>query len=131
MSATRSALLAFAFSGALLAGCGGGSTSGSTTTSTPATNPAGQTTSTRSAATSGSLGVGVAQYLAICRSRIKEESRLSMGKRAKLEGMCDKVSRGDLAGARAITKEVCVEVIAASPISTVARAKALAACKSS
>lgn len=130
MTATRSTLLAVALCGALVAGCGGGSTSISTTGSRSVTSPAAQTTTT-TPATSGSTGVGVAQYVAICRSFIKKEPRLLAGKKAKVEGMCYKVSRSNAAGARALAKEVCVEVVGASPIPIVARRKALAACRGS
>lgn len=104
--------------------------SGSTTSGTPATSPAAQTKATRPA-TSGTTSVGVAQYVAICRSFIKKEPQLLASKKAKVEGMCYKVSRSNVAGARALAKEVCVEVVGASPIPIVARRKALAACRGS
>jgi hypothetical protein len=49
--------------------------------------------------------------------------------KSKVEGICNKAASGDLAGARAAAKEVCVEVIDASPISGAAKQQALAACK--
>jgi hypothetical protein len=51
--------------------------------------------------------------------------------KAKVEGICNKASNGDLAGARAAAKEVCAEVINASPIPAAAKAQALAACQRS
>lgn len=125
---------------ALLAGCGSSSTSttnGSTTTSAPVTSstatpssPAAATTSTSPAASPTSAG-GVAQYVAICKSIVQREPTLSAAVKGKVEGICDKAASGDLAGARTAAKEVCVEVINASPIPAAAKQKALVACKQS
>jgi hypothetical protein len=49
--------------------------------------------------------------------------------KSKVEGICNKAASGNLAGAQAAAKEVCVEVINASPISGAAKQQALAACK--
>ncbi|MGD0452189.1 MAG: hypothetical protein ABSB69_01205 [Solirubrobacteraceae bacterium] len=51
--------------------------------------------------------------------------------KSKVEGICNKAASGNLAGARAAAKEVCVEVINASPIPAAEKAQALAACKTS
>jgi hypothetical protein len=51
--------------------------------------------------------------------------------KSKVEGICNKAASGDLSGARAAAKEVCVEVLNASPIPAAAKQRALAACKSS
>ncbi len=157
MTATRCTLLVVALCGALLAGCGGGSTSGSTTTSTQATNSAVRTTSgagvakyvascksisrreLRSSAgrkakvegicnkTSG--GAALAQYVAICKSFIQREPTLSEHVKTKAEGTCNKASSG--VAARAAAKEVCVEVTEASASPSAFRRKELAACKNS
>jgi hypothetical protein len=50
--------------------------------------------------------------------------------KSKVEAICAKAAHGNVAGARAAAKEVCVEVIDASPIPTAAKDKALAECKS-
>ncbi|HEY5046051.1 MAG TPA: hypothetical protein VII53_09365 [Solirubrobacteraceae bacterium] len=51
--------------------------------------------------------------------------------KVKVEGICNKASSGDLAGAKTAAKEVCAEVINASPIPAAAKAQALAACQRS
>jgi len=133
--------------GGFVAGCGSSSssTSSSQTTSTgvpasPAaagttsTSPTTGTTSTPSpTATSGvpTSPVGVAQAVAVCKSVIQREPTLSASLKVKVEGICNKAASGNLAGARAAAKEVCAEVINASPIPAAAKAQALAACQRS
>jgi len=67
--------------------------------------------------------------VAVCKSIITRAPTLSAATKAKVEGVCNKAASGDLAGARAAAKEVCAEVINASPISGPAKAQALAACQ--
>jgi len=140
MTATRRSLLIVPLlCGALVAGCGSSSstTSSSTTTTTSkpatsstaaattATSPTGTTsaTSTVSAAT-------LAQAVATCKSAVQKATTLSASVKAKLEGICNKAASGDLAGARTAAREVCVEVVNATPIpSSAAKQQALAACK--
>lgn len=131
----------------LLAGCGGGS-SGSTTTitttpaaatgnptttatSTPTTTAPGPSTGASSPTTNPSAA-SVAQYVKVCRSIVQHEPKLPANVKAKVEGICDKAANGDVAGARAAAREVCVEVINASPIPLAAiKQRAIAACKAS
>lgn len=143
MIGRRSPLLAVALlCGALLAGCGSSSSTTSSTTptatSTPASTAAATTASTSSTSTAGAAaaagaagaaGAGVAEYVAICKSIVQREPTLSASVKSKVEGICNKAASGDLAGARAAAKEVCVEVINASPIPTAEKEKAIAACK--
>jgi hypothetical protein len=75
--------------------------------------------------------VGVAEAVAACKSVIQRDPTLSASLKAKVEGICNKAASGNLAGARAAAKEVCAEVINASPIPAAAKEEALAACKSS
>jgi hypothetical protein len=75
--------------------------------------------------------VGVAQAVAVCKSVIQREPTLSASLKVKVEGICNKAASGNLAGARAAAKEVCAEVINASPIPAAAKAQALAACQRS
>ncbi len=146
MIATRSPLLVFVLLlGALLAGCGSSSstTSSSTAASTPVTTStsspvAAGTSSTTQATTSpattssAASAAGVAQYVAVCKSIIQREPALAASVKAKVEGICNKAADGDIEGARAAAKEVCVEVINASPIPPgTAKEHALAACKTS
>jgi hypothetical protein len=134
--------------GALMAGCG--SSNSSTTTSTATTppaktssaaattpttqskssTPAATTTSTPTQPTAGTVpGATAAEYATVCKSIITHEPTIESSLKSKLEGICSKAADGDLAGARAAAKQVCVEVIKSTPIPTADKEKALAACK--
>jgi hypothetical protein len=118
--------------GVLLAGCGSSSTTTSATTSAPtsaATTPSSTSTPTSPSIPTGAGAAGVVQAVAICKSVIQRDPQLSAAVKAKVEGICNKAASGDLAGARAAAKEVCVEVINASPIPAASKEQALAACK--
>ena len=67
--------------------------------------------------------------MAICKLIIAREPTLAASTKSKVEGICSKASAGNLAGARAAAKEVCVEVIDASPIPAAQKAKDIAECK--
>jgi hypothetical protein len=149
MTVRRSSPLAVALMcGALLAGCG--SSGSSTTSSTPAastpttsstaaaskpataaTTPTVSTATPTAPSATGLSSAAVAQYVAICKSIVDREPTLAANVKSKVEGICNKAAHGDLAAARSAAKEVCVEVINASPIPSVAKEKALAACKAS
>jgi hypothetical protein len=149
MTAKRSTNLAAALAcAALLAGCGssGSSTTTTTTTTTSSTAAAPGTTSSGTTATTGTSTTSastptsssstaapnpavVAQYADVCKAIIKSVPSLSATVKAKVEGICNKAAKGDEASARAAAKEVCVEVISASPIPAAAKQKSLAECK--
>ena len=122
-----------------IAGCGSSSSSSSTSSSTAATTattsstPAsstGTTSSTPSTTPNPASSAGLADAVAECKSVIKEAPTLGASTKAKVEAICNKAADGDLAGARAAAKEVCEEVINASPIPAGAvKEHALAACK--
>jgi hypothetical protein len=148
MTVRRSSPLAVALlCGALLAGCGSSgssTTSGASSTTAPTTSSAAvskpaaaATTPTVSTATptapsaTGLSGAAVGQYVAICKSIVDREPTLAANVKSKVEGICNKAAHGDLAAARTAAKEVCVEVINASPIPSADKEKALAACKAS
>jgi hypothetical protein len=147
-----SSLVAVLLCGALVAGCG--SSSSSTTSSTAATTTAktssavattattptapksststATTTSTPSLPTAAAVGAaGAAEYAAVCKSIIQRDPTLPGNLKGKLEGICAKAASGNLAGARAAAKQVCVEVINASPLPAAEKAKTLAECKDS
>jgi hypothetical protein len=129
MIGRRSPWLVVALLGAaLVAGCGSSSstTSSSTTTSKPATTTSKPATTTSKPATTSTAARSA---VAICKSIIQRVPTLSASVKAKVEGICNKAASGGLAGARAAAKEVCVEVVNASPISGAAKEKDLAACK--
>ena len=60
---------------------------------------------------------------------IQHEPTLSADVKAKVEGICNKAADGDIEGARKAAKEVCIEVVNASPIPAAAKSQAVAACK--
>jgi hypothetical protein len=140
----HSTLLVLALAGgALLAGCGG-SNSTSSSNSTSVTQPASTVASTGTTSTSPTTtatstpniptsipttAAGVAEAVAVCKSVIQRDPTLSSSLKAKVEGICNKAAHGNLAAARAAGKEVCAEVINASPIPAVAKSEALAACQ--
>jgi hypothetical protein len=136
---------------ALIAACGGSSstTSGSTATSAPATasttaasKPATSTTAApKKPATSKTATPGISEpitsaavvkrYVAICKQIVQREPSLAASVKSKVEGICAKAASGDVAGARAAAKEVCVQVINASPLPAVDKQEEIAACKAS
>jgi hypothetical protein len=125
MLASRSLSLAVVLlSGALIAGCGSsGSTtssstnSGSTDSSSTAASKPASTPTVPSAASVGSFSAAqLAQALATCKSVIHKDPTLSSSLKRKVEGICNKAASGNLAGARAAAKEVCLEIINGSPI---------------
>jgi hypothetical protein len=133
--------------GGLLAGCGSSGSTTSNTTSTPAaattaaTSTQASTESTQASSTpatstpTGAIpapgsAAAVAEYAAICKTLIQHTPTLSSSVKEKVEGICAKAAHGDLAGARQAAKEVCVEVVNASPVPAAAKEKALAECKS-
>jgi hypothetical protein len=144
MTATRSALLAGVLCALALAGCGGGDSS--TTSGSAATAPRATTSTTPSSAaaaakptastptTSTVPGISSAELAAAvaeCKSVVKHAPTLSASLKGKVEGICDKAASGNLAAARAAAKEVCIEVINATPIPSADKTQALAACKTS
>ncbi len=148
MTAGRfSKLAATLLCGVLMAGCGSSnsSTTNSTATTTPAktssaaattptttkSSPATATaTTTPTQPTAGTVaGATAAEYATVCKSIITHEPTIESSLKSKLEGICSKAADGDLAGARAAAKQVCVEVIKSTPIPTADKEKALAACK--
>jgi hypothetical protein len=62
---------------------------------------------------------------------VAHEPTLSSSLKQKVEGICNKAASGNVAAARKAAKEVCVEVINASPLPSADKAQALAACKAS
>jgi hypothetical protein len=130
-------LMLAALGGVLIAGCGGGSStssshSASTTAATTSTTPATTTASAKPSSVPSSVAASpaaLADAVAVCKSIIQRAPTLSATTKAKVESICSKAEHGDLAGAQAAAKEVCTEVIEASPIPAPAKAQALAACK--
>lgn len=129
--------LAVALAGAaLLAGCGGSS---STTTSTSSSTPATTATSSTPAATgstpavtsaAGLSGANVQVAVAACKRAIQAQTTLPAGAKSKLEAACDKAAKGDTSAVKKAAQEVCEEVIKTSKIPAgAAQEQALANCK--
>jgi hypothetical protein len=119
---------------AFIAGCGSSSSSSSTSSqssSTVATSSAASATGTASTPSTAPSSAAVADAVAECKSVIKAAPTLSGSAKAKVEAICNKAADGDLAGARAAAKEVCVEVINSTPIPPPLKERALAECKAS
>jgi len=138
MIATRSPLLAGALvCGALIAGCGSSSsttTSGTTATTSTTSSAAASTPSTSTpsgAATTPISSADLAAAVAECKAVVARAPTLSSNLKSKVEGICNKAANGNIAAARTAAKEVCVEVINASPIPSAEKQQALTACKAS
>jgi len=127
---------------ALLAGCGSSSNASSTAPTTSTSAPAAAQTTTTGAASqtttsgaspapAGASSIGAAEAEAVCKSVLAETPKLSAALKAKVEGICSKAAHGNLAEAEKAGKEVCVQVIDASPIPAAQKEQALAACKTS
>jgi hypothetical protein len=138
--------LVVALAGVLIAGCGSSSSTSNSSTTAQAisvtqptataktsTSPTTTPTPKSPPATSSvpTSPVGVAQAVAECKAILQRDPTLSASLKSKVEGICNKAASGNLAAARTAAKEVCAEVINASPIPSVAKAQALAACQHS
>jgi hypothetical protein len=124
-------LLATALAGGvLLVGCGGGSKSSSSsqTPQAPSTSSSAATPTTPSTSTPSSAAA-IARAVGACRAVIGAAPNLSAAVKSKVEGICNKASSGDLAGARKAAREVCAEVVNAEPVPAVVKEHARAQCK--
>jgi hypothetical protein len=105
---------------ALLTGCGSSSssssssTSGSTASSSAATSssPATSSTATTGAAKSPAVDTAVES----CKRGAKEIPTLSSATRTKIEAICDKAASGNVDATRKAAREVCEEIVKASPL---------------
>lgn len=117
--------------GVLLAGCGS-SSSNSTSGSTPSTTTtAGSTTSSTASTPGTTKSSATAAAVASCKRGAKAIPTLSSFTRSKIEAICEKAASGDAAATRTAAREVCEEIVKASPIPDgSAKQHALAGCKS-
>jgi hypothetical protein len=120
-------------SGALLAGCGGGSDSASRTqsTSTPATTTTtpSVTTTPKTTGTGATSSAAVKQALEACKRVIEEYTPSSAKTRAKREAACRKAATEPTSSASKVAEEVCKRVINSKALTPQARERVLAACK--
>jgi hypothetical protein len=116
----------------ILAGCGGSSSMTASQSSTPAatsSTPAARTTS--SATTSSPAKTpAVASAVESCKRSAKAIPTLSAATRTKIESICDKAASGNVGDTRVAAREVCEEIVRASPLPEgSAKQHAIAACK--
>jgi len=118
---------------AVLAGCG--SSSSSSTSSSPAATTTAAASSTSTPSSTPSIPSGTPSSAQIqaaveeCKTIIASESKLPAGAKEKLEGACSKAAKGDTAAVKQAAREVCEEVINASPLPAAAKTQALPNCK--
>jgi hypothetical protein len=133
---TRTVSLAAALvSGALLVGCGGGSKSSSSNENAqaPVSTGAAPTTTTTAtpstpSTTAPTSAAAIARAVAACRAVIAAAPNLAAPVKGKAEGICNKASSGDLAGARKAARQVCVEIVNSAPVANSVKEQARASC---
>jgi hypothetical protein len=118
--------------GVLLAGCGSSSSS-STSGSTSSTAATTSSTSSSAPSTTGTTTNNTAAATAVesCKRGAKAIPTLSGSTRSKIEAICEKAATGDAAATRTAAREVCEEIVKASPLPEgSAKQHAIAGCKS-
>jgi hypothetical protein len=114
--------------GVLVAGCGSSSTS--TTTTSQSTTTAAATTAGGSTVPAVANNPAVQEAVAACKHGVQSASGLSSNTKAKIEGICDKAASGDENAAKEAARELCIEIVNASPVpSGSIKEQAIAACK--
>jgi hypothetical protein len=115
--------------GILLAGCG--SSSSSTSGSTPSTTATTSSTSPSTTSTTGTTASpATATAVESCKRGTKAIPTLSSSTRSKIERICEKAGTGDVAATRVAAREVCEEIVKASPLPEgSAKQHAVAGCK--
>jgi hypothetical protein len=120
--------------GVLLAGCGSSSsssTSGSTSSTAAGSTTPSTTGSTTPSTTGSTTSPATAAAVESCRRGAKAIPTLSSSTRVKIETICDKAASGDPAAVRTAAREVCEEIVKASPLPEgSAKQHAIAGCKS-
>ncbi len=131
---------------ALMAGCGGKSTSTSSTggssssssTPSPSTSTTHAPTGSVSAGPSGATSPGtVAQQhaagkhaVASCKAAIHAQTSIPASAKAKLEAICGKAATGSREALESVAHEECVALVTATPLpNAAAKQRALAICK--
>jgi hypothetical protein len=131
MTRTLSICLITLLAGPLVASCGSSastSASGTASTATATSSAHGATSRSATGTSGGASSAALQQTVEFCKKVIHLAPALSASEKTKLEGICNKAERGDLAGAARAAGEVCVAAISTVPPSG-ARERALAACK--
>lgn len=116
--------------GVLLAGCGSSSSS-STSGSTPSTTAGSTTSTTPTSTTDLTKSSAAAAGVASCKHAAQAIPTLSSSTRSKIEAICETAASGDAAATRTAAREVCEEIVKASPLPAgSAKQHAVAGCKS-
>ncbi len=103
--------------GVLAAGCGSSSTStSSTSTTTQSTTVAASTVAGGSTTPAGVDSAAIQQAVAACKHGVQSATDLSSSTKAKIENICNKASDGNLTAAREAARELCIEIVNASPL---------------
>ncbi len=101
--------------GVLVAGCGSSSTS-TTTTSQSTTSAAATTVGSGSTVPAVANNPAVQEAVAACKHGVQAASGLSSNTKTKIEGICDKAASGDANAAKEAARELCIELVNASPV---------------
>jgi len=124
-------LLLLAVAGvALLAGCGGKSSTATTTVTTSpggATVPSGATSPGVATGDTGTTQAQKQQYVAICQNAVEKMTALPAAQRASLKSSCENVAIGR-SSRRQLAREVCLAQASRLP-SPAARARAQKLCR--
>jgi hypothetical protein len=114
--------------GVLVAGCG--SSTSTTTTSQSTTTAAATTASSATSVPAVANNPAVQEAVAACKHGVQSASGLSSNTKAKIEGICNKAASGDENAAKEAARELCIEIVNASPVpSGSIKEQAIAACK--
>lgn len=117
--------------GVLLAGCGSSSSS-STSGSTPSTAATANSSTPSTTSTAGTTkSTAAAAGVASCKRAAQAIPTLSSSTRGKIEAICDTASSGNASATRTAAREVCEEIVKASPLPEGSvKQHAVARCKS-
>jgi hypothetical protein len=116
--------------GVLLAGCGSSSSSSTSSSSTSASTSSTAAGSTAPSTTGSTTSPATAAAVESCRRGAKAIPTLSSSTRTKIEAICDKAASGNPAAVRTAAREVCEEIVKASPLPEgSAKQHAIAGCK--
>lgn len=114
--------------GVLLTGCG--SSTSTTSTSQSTSTAAATTASSGTAVPAVANNPAVQQAVAACKHGVQSASGLSSNTKAKIEGICDKAGSGDENAAKEAARELCIELVNASPLPAGSiKERAIAECK--
>jgi hypothetical protein len=133
----RLAVLAFAATTLVAAGCGDNKktdTAKAPTTTQTTANTTDTTTTPPTTSTTGhpkTVDAAITAAVASCKSSIDAQPTLKANVKADLKTICEKAASGDAAAVVDATKQVCTKIVESSVPAGAARDQALTACKTS